>query len=112
MDKARLGDIVEGETGRAVSLTLEQDDVAFNLTGATAVTVEYEKMGFESVLLTKSCTVVNAAAGQISHDWASGDLGTSLPAGFMIWGRVKVTKGGVDYYWPEVVEFFLEKAAP
>ena len=69
-----------GDTSPQIGLTLTREDSGepIDLTGAT-VNFHVKAIGATDVTLTKQCVITDAAAGQCTVAWTTGDL--NLPEG-------------------------------
>lgn len=80
---------VAGNTSPARQLTLQRDDTAIDLTGAT-VQMIIKKENTDTVTATVSCSIVNDTSGIISYTQAS----AHFPSAGRYLADVKITFGG------------------
>jgi len=63
-------DMMQGDTGTALVLTITSGGSAYNLTGAT---VNLQWLNSSGVLVSKPMTITNATGGVCSYTFQSGD---------------------------------------
>jgi hypothetical protein len=65
------------DTGPPLQATLTDSNGAINLTTATAVKIVLKGVSTGTTIGPSTCTIANAAAGQISYTWGATDLNTA-----------------------------------
>lgn len=69
-------ELVAGDSAPLLEATLKSGGSATDLSNASSVQFYMRETGAASLKVNATATIVDAANGKVSYDWASGDLDT------------------------------------